>query len=54
MIRALRFLGADYAKDLYYTVMRRAKNAAEERRLEEEELEELSTELDILGRAAIE
>ncbi len=53
LIRALRFLGADYPKDLYYTVMSQARNAIRNRKLEKGELEELREVLHILGRAAI-
>jgi hypothetical protein len=41
LIDTLRFLGADYAKDLYYQVMSGARKAIQDRELEKGELEKL-------------
>jgi transcriptional regulator with XRE-family HTH domain len=54
LIDTLRFLGADYAKDLYYRVMSRARKAIQSRELEKGELERLKKVLRTLGKAAIE
>ena len=54
LIDTLRFLGADYAKDLYYRVMSRARKAIQSRELEQGDLEKLKEVLRTLGRAAIE
>lgn len=54
LIRALRFLGTDYAKDLYYSVMSRARKTMQEKNLAKREFEELNEVLKILGMAAIE
>jgi hypothetical protein len=54
LIDTLRFLGADYAKDLYYRVMSRARKAIQRRELEKGELERLKEVLRTLGKAAIE
>ncbi len=54
LIDTLRFLGADYAKDLYYRVMSRARKAIQDRELEKGELEKLKEVLKTLGEAAIE
>ncbi|MEJ2366202.1 MAG: helix-turn-helix transcriptional regulator [Deltaproteobacteria bacterium] len=54
LIRAIRFLGDEYAKDLYYSVMSKARRAMQDENLSEEELEGLSEVLRILGMAAIE
>ena len=54
LIDTLRFLGAEYAKDLYYRVMSRARKAIQRRELEKGELEKLKEVLRILGKAAIE
>lgn len=54
LIDTLRFLGADYAKDLYYQVMSRARKAIQSRELEKGELEKLQKVLRTLGEAAIE
>jgi tRNA C32,U32 (ribose-2'-O)-methylase TrmJ len=63
LIDTLRFLGADYAKDLYYRVMSRARKARvmsrarkaiQRRELEKGELERLKEVLRTLGKAAIE
>jgi tRNA C32,U32 (ribose-2'-O)-methylase TrmJ len=53
-IDTLRFLGEDYAKDLYYRVMSRARKAIQRRKLEKAELEKLKEVLRTLGEAAIE
>ena len=54
LIETLRFLGTDYAKDLYYRVMSRARKAIQTRELEKGELEKLKEVLRTLGEAAIE
>ena len=54
LVETLRFLGADYAKDLYYRVMSRARKAIQSRELEKGELEKLKEVLRTLGKAAIE
>ncbi len=54
LIRAIRFLGEDYAKDLYYSVMSRARRVLPERQMSKEEVEELRAALRALGKAAIE
>jgi transcriptional regulator with XRE-family HTH domain len=54
LVRALRFLGSDYAKDLSYKVMSQARRAIQKRELEKTELKELNEVLGILGKAAIE
>lgn len=54
LIDTLRFLGPDYAKDLYYRVMSRARKAIQRRELEKGELERLKEVLRTLGKAAIE
>ena len=54
LIDTLRFLGNDYAKDLYYRVMSRARKAIQRRKLEKAELEKLKEVLRTLGEAAIE
>ena len=54
LVDTLRFLGAEYAKDLYYRVMSRARKAIQRRELEKGELEKLKEVLRILGKAAIE
>lgn len=54
LIDTLRFLGADYAKDLYYRVMSRARKAIQRSELEKGELERLKEVLKTLGKAAIE
>jgi transcriptional regulator with XRE-family HTH domain len=54
LIDTLRFLGPDYAKDLYYRVMSRARKAIQRRELEKGELERLEEVLRTLGKAAIE
>ena len=54
LIDTLRFLGNDYAKDLYYRVMSRARKAIQRRELEKGELEKLKEVLRTLGEAAIE
>ncbi|MBW2579491.1 MAG: hypothetical protein JRD00_00805, partial [Deltaproteobacteria bacterium] len=54
LIDTLRFLGPDYAKDLYYRVMSRARKAIQRRELEKGELERLKKVLRTLGKAAIE
>jgi len=54
LIRAIRFLGADYSKDLYYKVMSRARRVLPEKKMPKEEVEELKAVLRALGKAAIE
>ena len=54
LIDTLRFLGNDYAKDLYYRVMSRARKAIQSRELKKGELEKLKEVLRTLGEAAIE
>ena len=54
LIRALRFLGAEYSKDLYYKVMSGARKTIQEKNLSKGELKGLNHVLKILGMAAIE
>ena len=54
LIKAIRFLGVDYSKDLYYKVMSRARKTIQEKNLSKGELEGLNEVLKILGMAAIE
>ena len=54
LIRALRFLGADYSKDLYYSVMSKARKIIQDKNLSKRELKRLNEVLKVLGRAAIE
>ena len=54
LIKAIRFLGDEYAKDLYYTVMSQTRKSLQEKRLTRRELEELKEVLRKLGTAAIE
>jgi transcriptional regulator with XRE-family HTH domain len=54
LIKAIRFLGADYSKDLYYSVMSQTRKSIKEKRLTKGELEELTEVLKKLGKAAIE
>jgi transcriptional regulator with XRE-family HTH domain len=54
LIRAIRFLGADYSKDLYYSVMSKARKTIQDKKLSKMELKKLNEALKILGMAAIE
>jgi transcriptional regulator with XRE-family HTH domain len=54
LIKAIRFLGDEYAKDLYYRVMSKARKAMQDENLSKEEIEGLNAVLRILGMAAIE
>ena len=54
LIRALRFLGGDYSKDLYYKVMSGARRVLPEKKMSKAEVEELKEVLRALGKAAIE
>lgn len=54
LIRAIRFLGDDYAKDLFYSVMSRARRLLPEKQMSKEEIKELRAVLRTLGKAAIE
>ena len=54
LVRAIRFLGDEYAKDLYYSVMSKARKAMQDKNLAREDLEGLNEVLRILGMAAIE
>jgi transcriptional regulator with XRE-family HTH domain len=54
LIRAIRFLGADYSKDLYYRVMSKARKTIKDKNLSKKELKRLNQVLKILGMAAIE
>lgn len=54
LIRAIRFLGADYSKDLYYSVMSKARRIIQDKNLSKRELKRLNEVLKILGMAAIE
>jgi transcriptional regulator with XRE-family HTH domain len=54
LIRAIRFLGDEYIKDLYYSVMSKARKAMQNESLSKEELAGLNRVLKILGMAAIE
>ena len=53
LISALRFLGEDYAKDLYYHVMSKARKTLQDKRFSKGERERLNQALKILGMAAI-
>jgi transcriptional regulator with XRE-family HTH domain len=54
LIKAIRFLGDDYAKDLYYGVLSRVRKTIQEKDLAKGEVERLNEILRILGMAAIE
>ena len=54
LIRAIRFLGDDYAKDLYYSVMSQARKSIQEKRLAKGQLAAVRQVVKILGKAAIE
>ena len=54
LIKAIRFLGDDYAKDLYYSVLSRVRKTIQDKDLAKGEVERLSEILKILGMAAIE
>ncbi len=54
LIKAIRFLGTDYSKDLYYKVMSKTRKTIQEKNLSKGELEGLNEVLKILGMAAIE
>ena len=54
LIRAIRFLGDDYAKDLFYSVMSKARRLLPEKQMSKEEIKELRAVLRTLGKAAIE
>lgn len=54
LIRAIRFLGDEYAKDLYYSVMSQTRKSIQKKRLTKGKLEELREILRKLGKAAIE
>ena len=54
LIRAIRFLGDDYAKDLYYTVMSQTRKSIQERRLAKGKLDAVRQVVKILGKAAVE
>jgi transcriptional regulator with XRE-family HTH domain len=54
LIRAIRFLGADYSKDLFYKVMSRARRVLPEKKMSKEAVDELREVLRALGKAAIE
>jgi hypothetical protein len=54
LIRAIRFLGAEYSKDLYYSVMSKARRIIQDKNLSKSELKRLNQVLKILGMAAIE
>ena len=54
LIRAIRFLGDDYAKDLYYNVMSQTRKSIQEKRLAKGKLDAVRQVVKILGKAAIE
>ena len=54
LIKAIRFLGDDYAKDLYYSVLSRVRKTIQDKDLAKGEVERLNEILRILGMAAIE
>jgi hypothetical protein len=54
LIRAIRFLGDDYAKDLYYRVMSQTRKSIQEKRLAKGKLAVVRQVVKILGKAAIE
>jgi len=54
LVRVIRFLGDDYAKDLYYHVMSKARKTIQDKNLSKGERERLNKALKILGMAAIE
>jgi len=54
LIRAIRFLGAEYSKDLYYSIMSKARRIIQDKNLSKSELKRLNQVLKILGMAAIE
>jgi transcriptional regulator with XRE-family HTH domain len=54
LIKAIRFLGDDYAKDLYYAVLSRVRKTIQDKGLAKGEVERLNEVLKILGVAAIE
>jgi hypothetical protein len=54
VIRTLRFLGPDYAQDVYFSLRKQAQREARERKLKGSDLEDLESALDVLGKAAIE
>ena len=54
LVKAIRFLGEDYAKDLYYTVLSRVRKTLQDKDLAKGEVERLNEILKILGMAAIE
>jgi len=54
LIKAIRFLGADYSKDLYYKVMSRARRVLPGKKMSKEEVQQLKAILRALGKAAIE
>ena len=54
LIRAIRFLGDDYAKDLYYRVMSQTRKSIQEKRLAKGKLAAVGQVVKILGKAAIE
>ena len=54
LIRAIRFLGTEYSKDLYYSVMSGARRVLPEKKMSKAEVEEFKEVLRALGKAAIE
>jgi transcriptional regulator with XRE-family HTH domain len=54
LIKAIRFLGDEYAKDLYYGVLSRVRKTIQDKDLAKGEVERLNEILKILGMAAIE
>ena len=54
LIKAIRFLGDDYAKDLYYSVMSQTRKSIQEKRLAKGKLAAVRQVVKILGKAAIE
>lgn len=54
VVRTLRFLGPDYAQDVYFSLRKQAQREARERELKGRDLEDLESALDVLGKAAIE
>jgi hypothetical protein len=53
LILAIRSLGSDYCKDLYYTVMSQLRKGVQEKEVAKETLDKLHELIRVLGKAAI-
>ena len=53
LILAIRSLGSEYAKDLYYSVMSQLRRGIQEKEVGKEALERLQEVIRVLGKAAI-